>query len=93
MAGSDGGRLSSPNPKMEEVQPDTNNGVSINGETNPDLTIPTDQFEDALPKVSSSGKTYKYGLTLEEQFTLSLDYYKKGTLISYTIPCAKLSSA
>ena len=63
--------------KMEEVQPDLSNGAGKEvGDA--DLTIPSNENETIVTKISSSGGIYKYGLTLEELFNLSLDYYKKG---------------
>ena len=71
--------------KMEEVQPDLSNGM--NSQVNDaNLTIPTDQSEGIVPETNASGKIYKYGLTLEELFNLSLDYYKKGQYLMLVRP-------
>ena len=64
--------------KMEEVQPDLSNGASKEV-SDQNLTIPSGDCETVIPAISSSGGIHKYGLTLEELFNLSLDYYKKGT--------------
>ena len=64
--------------KMEEVQPYLSNGASKEVSYQ-NLTIPSEDSESVIPAIGSSGGIYKYGLTLEELFNLSLDYYKKGT--------------
>ena len=63
--------------KMEEVQPDLSNGASKETSSH-DLTIPSGECENIVPGKNIPGGIFKYGLTLEELFNLSLDYYKKG---------------
>jgi len=62
---------------MEEVQPDLSNGASKETSSH-DLTIPSGECENIVPGKNIPGGIFKYGLTLEELFNLSLDYYKKG---------------
>lgn len=44
---------------------------------NQNLTIPSEHGDNIIT-ATAHGKIYKFGLTLEELFNLSLEYYKKG---------------
>lgn len=68
--------------KMEEVQPDLSSNEQSHEGNDPNLTIPINEEHKVIPGESASGKIYKYGLTLEELFNMSLDYYKKGIIKS-----------
>ena len=61
---------------MEEVRPSFENNEG--SATDQNITIPSEQEDEILSLKSTTGSIYKYGLTLEELFKLSLDYYKKG---------------
>eukprot|EP00794_Sanderia_malayensis_P020056 gene20056-22023_t len=67
---------------MEEAATDyysaTSNGNDEGGPSITNLTIPSEHEADILPVKASSGNAYMFGLTLEELFHLSLEYYKKG---------------